>query len=198
MTTALNQTVTHSDIGAAFAALQQSLRKYLGRKLPEAVDADDVIQDIFVKALLASESQRSIENLTGWLYSAARTAVVDYYRNHHKSEPLPDDLQADKPDDRFCEDLSVCLAPFIDTLPDKYRDTLREVDINNRKMKELAEEESVSLSAVKSRAARARKMVKQQIQACCELEWQDGFVVDCQKNPSAITESNNSGGCCGC
>ncbi|WP_434360925.1 sigma-70 family RNA polymerase sigma factor [Parasalinivibrio latis] len=198
MTTALNQIVTHSEIGAAFAALQQSLRKYLGRKLPEAVDADDVIQDIFVKALLASESQRFIENLTGWLYSAARTAVADYYRCHRNVEPLPDDLQAEEADDALFTDVSTCLTPFIDTLPDKYRDTLKDVDINNRKMKELAEEESVSLSAVKSRAARARKMVKQQIQACCELEWQDGFVVDCQKNPSAITGSNNSGGCCGC
>jgi RNA polymerase sigma-70 factor, ECF subfamily len=68
------------DLGVAFARLRQSLRSYLRRRIPDATPVEDLLQDIFVKALVSERAGRRIENLTGFLYAAARTTLVDYFR----------------------------------------------------------------------------------------------------------------------
>lgn len=70
---------TTEDLGASFARLRQSLRSYLRRRIPDPTQAEDLLQDVFVKALASQQTGRSIENLTGWLYVATRTTLVDHY-----------------------------------------------------------------------------------------------------------------------
>jgi RNA polymerase sigma-70 factor, ECF subfamily len=182
------------DLGAAFARLKQSLRGYLRKRTHDDVLADDLLQDIFVKALSAERAGARFENLTGWLYATARNAVVDHYRAAGKpTEALDENMPSVEVDDmRLHQALSACMRPFVEQLAPLYRDTLIATDIDGHTMCALAEKERVSVSAIKSRASRARAMLKAKLLACCRIEMQDGLVSDCARiSPSGCRVKND-------
>lgn len=176
----LQLTQNNEDVTKAFSSLQASLRAYLRRRIADASQAEDLLQDIFVKALLSKRAGHRIENLTGWLYAAARTTVVDYYRARGVSmEELDENVPEQQAEDlQLHAELASCLQIFILQLPDKYRDTLMATELQGRSLHQLANEEGLSLSAIKSRAARGRSMLKDKLLACCHVEMHDGLVTD--------------------
>jgi RNA polymerase sigma-70 factor, ECF subfamily len=171
----------NEDLGAAFGRLQQSLRSYLRRRTRDAALAEDLLQDVFVKALIADRSGRRFENLTGWLYAAARTTLVDNFRaSGAPTEALDENMaNAEVEDLRLHQELSTCLRPFVEQLAPLYRDTLIATDFDGQTMRRLAEAQQVSVSAIKSRASRARAMLKAKLLACCHIEMANGLVSDC-------------------
>ncbi len=167
------------DLGVAFRALRAGLRAFLRRRMNDPAVVDDLLQDIFVKAAAAIRARRAPGNLSGWLYAAARTAVADYYRTARPTTRIPEDLTVAAGDDIHShQELATCLRPLAARLPAIYRDTLLATDFDEIPMKTVAHRQGVSLSAVKSRAARARAMLREQLLACCHVETRDGLVSD--------------------
>lgn len=169
------------DMGAAFLQLHQGLRRYLRRRTPDATGVDDMVQDIFIKALASKREGHRIDNLTGWLFAAARTTLADHYRkNGQPALALDDDL----PEPEQAEDLQLhteladCVQAFMAQLPAIYRDTLVATDLNGETMHAVAARLAVSVSAVKSRATRGRRMLREKLLACCHVEMAAGIVHD--------------------
>ncbi len=173
--------MTSEDLGVIFASLRSSLRNYLRRHVSDICVAEDLLQDIFVKALAAIKDNRAPKNPAGWLYAAARTTVVDYYRSSRSGakeldEDLPDTQHAD--DELLHQELAMCLRPLAQKLPAIYRDTLLATDLDGQTMRSLAKAQGLSVSAIKSRASRARRMLKASLLDCCHVEVADGMVID--------------------
>lgn len=169
------------DLAGAFSRLQQSLRSYLRRRIADPALADDLLQDVFVKALTTRRSGRRIENLTGWLFAAARTTLVDHFRSvgpltEEVDEALPDTATDD--DLRLHQELASCLRTFIARLPPIYRDTLIATDLEGETMRSFATRHALSPSAIKSRASRGRTMLRDLLLACCRVEMTGGLVSD--------------------
>jgi len=165
------------EIAATFESLQHSLRGYLRRRVSDPVVADDLLQDVFVKALAAIDADRAPKNLAGWLY---RT-VIDFYRANQPAtvevdEQTPDPQSVD--DELLHRELATCLRPLARQLPAIYRDTLLATDFERKKMQAVANEQGLSLSAIKSRASRARVMLKEKLLDCCHVEMSGGLVTD--------------------
>lgn len=179
------------DLSNAFVQLQHSLHGYLRRHLPDPALADDLLQEVFAKALISKRAGRRIDNLGGWLYAATRTTLVDYFRSTRTSlGPLDVNMAMPEPDDpRLHQELSNCLRPFIEQLPPLYSDTLIATELEGVTMRDLAETQGVLVSAIKSRAMRARAKLKELLLACCRVEMVDGLVSDYHRN--------NAGSCGG-
>jgi RNA polymerase sigma-70 factor, ECF subfamily len=171
------------DLGAVFARLRQSLGSYLRKRTHDAALADDLVQEVFVKALTAHQAGRRIENLTGWLYAAARTTLIDHHRAAGAPTQALDDAipMAEADDTMLHQELALCLRPFVERLAPLYRDTLIAVEYEGRTMQSVAEAQGVSVSAIKSRASRARALLKERVLACCRVEFADGLVSDYQR-----------------
>ena len=174
-------TTTAENLGATFSALRGSLRGYLRRRVGDSAVIDDLIQDVFVKAAATIAANRAPRNLTAWLYAVARTTVVDHYRSVRSDitaldDDLPDTSLAD--DEAFHQELATCLRPLTLQRPALYRDTLIAIDLEGRTMATLAKEQGLSLSAIKSRASRARRMLKEKLLECCDVETSNGAVTD--------------------
>jgi len=168
------------DLGAVFSRLQQSLRSYLRGRIPDITEAEDLLQEIFVKTLVSERKGHRIKNITGWLYAAARTAVFDYYRATGKPmQELDENIPEREVEDlRLHQEISSCLKKFIEELPPIYRETLIATDLQNETVKSFAEKQSVSVSAIKSRVVRARAMLRKKLLECCQVEMVDGLVSD--------------------
>lgn len=182
------------DLGAVFAALQSRLRTYVRRRVSDAAVVDDLIQEVFVKAAAAINGRRAPKNLSAWLYAAARTTVVDYYRATRISTTNLDENLAAPPlasDEHLHQELATCMAPLMGQLPAIYRETLLATDIDGKPIKVLAAELGVSVSAIKSRASRARAMLKNKLLACCHVATANGLVTDYHRRAAGPCD----GGC---
>lgn len=182
------------DLGLAFVALRNSLRNYLRRRVSDPNLAEDLLQDVFVKASVAIRANRFPNNLAGWLYAAARTTAVDHYRSErHPAIELDENLSDPQHvcDELLHQELSLCLRPLVQELPEIYRDTLIAVEFEGKTMQAVAVEQDLSLSAIKSRASRARVMLKQKLLRCCEVEVSAGLVTDYRRHAT-------TGPCNGC
>ncbi len=164
----------------AFADLRERLHSYLRGRLADPSQADDLLHDVFVKALSALQAGRRIDNLGAWLFTTTRTTLADFYRARGApTVELDDSIPADDTDEtRRHQDLAACLRPMIERLPTLYRDTLIATDLEGRSMSDVAAAEGRSVSAIKSRAARGRAMVKAELLDCCTIETRDGWVID--------------------
>lgn len=184
------------DIAQAYKGLRQSLMGFLRHQVTDPAVAEDLLHEVFLKALHAMQRGDSPTNLTGWLYTIARNSVIDYYRAKRPSDPLPDDLVAAVSDDNLVEqDLARCLRPLTETLPPLYRNTLLATDFDGLTMQVLATQEGVSLSAIKSRASRGRKLLRQNVLACCKVDVSSsGEVLDFHANVQT-PPCNPSDGC---
>jgi RNA polymerase sigma-70 factor (ECF subfamily) len=184
------------DIAQVYKNLRHALLGFLRKQVTDPVVAEDLLHEVFLKALNAIERGDAPTNLTGWLYTIARNNVIDYYRAKRPSVPLPDDLAAIESDDNLLEqDLARCLKPLTQSLPPLYRNTLLATDFEGKTMQILANQENVSLSAIKSRASRARKILRENLLSCCKVDVsRSGQVLDFHANPQA-SKCNQADGC---
>jgi len=209
MTHAVQDNTPSGELQATFLELQHRLRAYLRRRLPATAPVDDLVQDIFVKALQARHSGQHIDNLAGWLFTVARHTLADQYRqqtvnNVSGSAAEGEDLDAlpapDEDETQLHQAIAQCLTPFIDELPPLYRDTLLATELHGHTQRAYAEQHGVSVSAVKSRVARGRALLKQKLLACCQIEMRDGLVHDAQANTPGCcdnSQGDNGGDRCG-
>ena len=63
---------------------QSRLRNFIRRRVPDARDAEDILQDVFYELVEANRLLMPIDHVTGWLFRVARNRITDLFR---KQEP---------------------------------------------------------------------------------------------------------------
>jgi len=158
------------------------LRGYLRRRLSDPAAADDVLQDVFVKAMLQGQGFCSLPNPRAWLFQVARNALVDRARLQRSTEPLPDDLadtaemleEAVAPIDA----LSDCVTRVLGELSAEDAEVLRACDLAGQTQREFSERQGLSLPAVKSRLLRARQRLRDRLTTACQVRFDEVGSVD--------------------
>jgi DNA-directed RNA polymerase specialized sigma24 family protein len=62
---------------------------------PASHEADDLLQDLFVKALRQGPRFCQLQNARAWLFEVARNALTDRFRVHRDTVDLPENLTQD-------------------------------------------------------------------------------------------------------
>jgi hypothetical protein len=73
---------------AVWHAFRQPLRNYIARRVPNASDTDDILQDVFLKVHRHLPTLENEERLVPWLYRVARNTLIDRYRRAEGQEAL--------------------------------------------------------------------------------------------------------------
>ncbi|MEC6906226.1 RNA polymerase sigma factor SigZ [Photobacterium piscicola] len=172
---------------------QDQLRRYVAKQLGDADLADDIVQDVYIKASNNLHQLTSAAKFKSWIYRIAQNRMIDHYREHQHFIELSEDLAVNDDDlisDEY-EQLALCLYPLIDSLPKKYAEPLRLAELKGMPQQEVANQLGLSLSGAKSRIQRARVKFREQLVACCDFEFnQNGQIVYERK----ITPTSE--GCC--
>jgi RNA polymerase sigma-70 factor, ECF subfamily len=159
-------------LSLAYSQLRRGLLASIRRKVRNPQIAEDLLQDVFVKALRALREGRPPGSLPAWLHQVVRTTVADHYRaGRLEFESLEEEPAAEEPDDVAAfQALATCMEPLAATLPPLYRDALLGADFQGQRLAALADAAGgVSVSAIKSRSSRARAMLRERLLACCEV-----------------------------
>lgn len=154
-------------------AYHARLRAFILSRIPDGWVADDLLQDVFLKLHAGLASLNDETKLTSWLYQITRNAIADYHRAQRPTVELSDGLP--HPDTGLEADvtreLSHCLLPMIEQLPDGYREAIILSELEGHTQKEVAEIQGLSLSGAKSRVQRGRAKLREMLAACCRFEF---------------------------
>ena len=169
-------------VATAWQAHQGELRGYLRHRLSDADAADDLLQDVFVKAMRQGQGFCTLDNPRAWLFQVARNALIDRARTLHPSESLPEDADAwPAPEAQTLapvDELSGCLARCLGELSAEDAAVLRACDLQGLTQRDFAQDHNLSLAAVKSRLLRARQRLRDQLTNACQVRFADDGSVD--------------------
>jgi RNA polymerase sigma-70 factor (ECF subfamily) len=157
------------DLEAAWSRFGDQLRRWLERRVRQPADAEDVLQQVFLKMAASPPTGVPEEQIGAWLFRVARNALVDAGRRARVRSA--DSLAAAEPaaneEPAARRSITRCLEPMLGTLPEPYAVAVREADFQGRSQRELAAELGLTYSALKSRVQRGRRMLRDNLVACC-------------------------------
>jgi RNA polymerase sigma-70 factor (ECF subfamily) len=180
--------------------LHGNLRAFIGRRVRNQADVDDLVQRVLLQIVKGLGSLRDAERLHAWVYRTARNVIVDHYRSSTARRDLAsgdavDVATADAPDLSVDDDsialqeLATCLTPMLRQLQPAYREAVTLTDLEGITQAEAAERVGVSLSGMKSRVQRGRRQLKAVLEACCrvDLDKRGGIVGYEPREPDSCT-----------
>jgi RNA polymerase sigma factor (sigma-70 family) len=162
---------------------ESRLRRFIRRRVPDPLDVEDILQDVFSELVEANRLLMPIEHVTGWLFRVARNRITDLFR---KKRPVrfgdaarsDDDEDGERmrweellpspdagPDALFDRELLIdALEVAVDELPKDQRDVFIAHELEGRSFKELAAETGVSVNTLLSRKHYAVRRLRERLQ----------------------------------
>jgi len=166
-------------ITTAWDQHENELRNFLRSRVADPVLAEDLLQDVFVKALANRSDFCELENSRAWLFKVTRNRLIDYRRTHKEHSEIEDVHPTPSPEDAPVINLSKCLPTALKGLSAKDKDIIEQCDLGGVNQAEYAKRHSMTLVAVKSRIQRARKRLKTELHTACNIILDDNGNVCC-------------------
>ena len=163
--------VSNMNIEDIWLEYRAALKHFLHAKISNEADVDDLLQDILIKTYTNLNSVKKQKSVKSWLFQIANNTIIDYYRKKDRYQAANSEnfLTFEETPERKV-DLSNCISPFINALPDEHASLLTAIDINNQSQKQYAEQLGVSYSTLKSRVQKSRGLLKQVFDDCCHFK----------------------------
>ena len=148
----------------------EKIKYFLLKRVTDKSVADDLLQEVFVKIHTHLSHLKEEEKVEKWVFQIAYNKLNDYFRKSNQST-FSDITQysfvhIEESDSHELED---CLSPFIQSLPNIYKDAIILSEVEGLKQKEVAIQLGLSESGAKSRIQRGRELIKQHFIDCCHF-----------------------------
>jgi len=151
---------------------QAELKRFIFNKTRSKADTDDILQEVFIKIIKNFDKVNESKNQRKYLYGIVRNSINDYFKN--KQNITDDSLIPELTEDEsklLNETIAdCCILPFINLLPEKYKEALSIAELQNVSQIELAQKLNISYSNAKSRVQRGREKLKELILECCAFK----------------------------
>lgn len=162
----------------AWSSHEAELRGWLKHRLGNAVDAEDMLQDLFIKAMRQGEKFCALSNARAWLFEVGRNAISDHLRLQREMIELPDDLASEAEETATVDSLTACLPRVLSELSAENREAITLCDLEGLPQEEYARRKGLSLPGAKSRVQRARKRLREQLTQSCQVRLDAAGQVD--------------------
>lgn len=152
----------------------KKLLKYIESKVFNSYDAEDILQNVFIKIFSNIEKLEKQTAIKSWIYKITKNTIIDFYKKKKDVSVAPKILEAleDEIDgiDNMNDDISNCIDKMIFSLPDKYQTIYNMYEKKEMKHKEIAKALDISISLSKVRLKRVKDMFKDKLLKCCDFE----------------------------
>lgn len=170
---------TFSCVLNAWQAHEKELRGYLMHRLGDGHLADDLLQEILLKAMRQEKGFCDIAQKRAWLFQVARNLLVDRVRLQKTEVEVDDDLPQQEDERAPVEALDTCLARNLAEISPEDREIIEQCDLLGIKQQAFADARDLSLAAVKSRLLRARQRLRDNLVRNCQVGFDDTGQVCC-------------------
>jgi RNA polymerase sigma-70 factor (ECF subfamily) len=137
-------------------SLSPQLYRFFASQMGSRTDAEDMLQDVWLRIHRVRRTYRPSEPLLPWVYAIARRVRVDSYRKRQRIESREASAYA-LPELPANEEEKSHLPPFeelVASLPESQREVLTMFKVNGLSIEEVARATSSTVGAVKQKAHR--------------------------------------------
>ncbi len=157
---------------------------FVDRRIGSRDDAEDILQEAFVRSLEHTPALESSTSATAWFYRVLRNAMTDYFRRKDTQGRALERLaaetdQAGTSDSELERVVCACVLSLLDTLKPEYAAALRRVDLDGTSVRSYSAEAGITPGNAGVRLHRAREALRRQLARCCGTCLTHGCV-DCQ------------------
>jgi RNA polymerase sigma factor (sigma-70 family) len=155
-----------------FGQEKRRLLAFIRRRIPDEVDAEDLLQDVFCDLVDAYRAMKPIAHAGAWMIQVAKNRIADLFRAARPDPPEDMRVLADMlpspdagPDALFAR--SVLLAEIeaaLGELPPGQREVFLAHEVDGRSFAELAAETGLSVNTLLSRKHYAVKRLRARLQ----------------------------------
>jgi len=168
----------------AWRAHESELVRFLSHRLGDLSQAEDLLQEVFLRAMRQGQGFCAIEQPRAWLFQVARNALIDHTRTIRHRVELPEDLVAPPTDEQApVEALVGCLERNLGRLSEEDRAILLACDLRGKTVRAYADDSGLSLAAAKSRLLRARQRLRESLLLHCQVRFDEAGRVCCHTPP---------------
>ena len=141
--------------------------------------AEDLVQDVFIKAYRKLGDFEQKSRLYTWLYRIAVNRTLDFIKGRHRSsvaliedlpraEPMADPSETDPIAPLLEQEFLKKMEDALEGIPPKFREILILREVQGLSYEEIAEMLQCSKGTVESRLFRARARLKEKLRTYCE------------------------------
>lgn len=158
-----DDTRSNAELAHEAQPLRHALHRYFGRRVPDAADVEDLVQEVFAR-IVSRDSEQPVRHLAGYVYQTAASVLADRARRRQVRQAdahisFDTELHGDRDLDpeRILggkEDLRVATAALL-SLPERTRTVFVLHRLEGLRCREVAVQLGISVSAVEKHMTRA-------------------------------------------
>ncbi|MGD9719073.1 MAG: sigma-70 family RNA polymerase sigma factor [Sulfurimonadaceae bacterium] len=158
-----------------FTSLYENFRNPLLRfvryKTNDLHFAEDIVQEVFIKAYQSFDTLKEKEKFQSWLFAIAANTIKDHYRKRRIDlTEETDRAEEEEISQSILQELDCCLLNFMQTLSPTQNEVLQAIYFDELTLNEYARKNNLNLSTLKSHAKRAKTALKTTLMECCHFE----------------------------
>ncbi|MEK7082244.1 MAG: sigma-70 family RNA polymerase sigma factor [Patescibacteria group bacterium] len=149
---------------------QEPLLRAAQRVVRGREEAEDIVQEAFVKIYKNADKFQKLDGIEfkSWAYKVAINTAITHYRKLKRGEFLAEDptVFQEAGDDMiherfsFAADAKAAVASALAKMPEHLQSVLRRYYLEDKSYRTIAEEEKISVSTLKMRLFRAKKIFR--------------------------------------
>lgn len=146
---------------------------FLTARVGSREDAEEILQDAFVRGLQKAGEVRDDERAVAWFYRLLRNAVTDHYRRKAAGQRAVESYAREAPgaDPGLDADLEravcACINDLIPVLKPEYADLIRRVDLAGDEVTTAAGALGITPGNARVRLHRARAALRDELERSC-------------------------------
>ncbi|WP_167615463.1 RNA polymerase sigma factor SigZ [Maribellus sediminis] len=162
------------------------LLDFIRKRTKDPVEAEDILQEVFLKILDKIDSLKDSEKLKSWMYQIARNTIIDHFRLQKKEDKQLHYVtsEGDEPEDNSSmKEAESWIGLYIDGLPENYKEAVVLSELNGLSIGEVAEKLNISYTNARARVHRGRQALKKSLTDCCTFHVDVyGNIIDYHRN----------------
>jgi RNA polymerase sigma-70 factor (ECF subfamily) len=157
--------------------LSPQLHRFFAAQIVSRVDADDLLQETWLRIHRVRHTYRPSEPVMPWFYAIARRVRVDHYRKSSRTTALHQEVgdvstiaAPVSPESGQLDDLAALLKP----LSEGEREVVEMLKVEGMSLQEVARATSSTVGSVKQKAHRAYKKLRETMNVTAFRKGQTG------------------------
>jgi RNA polymerase sigma factor (sigma-70 family) len=171
MTTPITEPDLNETVELALEEGRGDFLRFLVRRTASLEDAEDILQDFYVKVVQNAQTIRTRGSLRSWLAQVLRHMLADYYRKSAVKQRAQQRLEIatkvaisnDEAEDTVC----ACLYRLLPSLPPQYAEVIRRIDLLGQPRSQFAKNMRISANNMAVRIYRARRALRVALEKFC-------------------------------
>lgn len=158
-------------VNAALKEAHQEFLRFLIRRTASHEEAEDILQEFYLKVVQNAQTIRNRGSLRSWLAQVLRHTLADYYRKAAVRQGAQQHLESTEKvamtSDEAERAVCACLYRLLPTLPPKYAQVIWRIDLLGQPRSQVAKSLRISANNMTVRIYRARRALRVALERFC-------------------------------